>query len=72
MSSYGSYYQDKGSYAPRPSTGSSTAPSNYAQSNYSSRGRSYGSKATVVVHKPSGPTHDPNTSSSAGNSGYYN
>ncbi|KAJ8117988.1 hypothetical protein OPT61_g926 [Boeremia exigua] len=70
MSSYGSsYYPAKA--APRPSTSSTMSSSTYAQSAHSSR--SYGSRpqAVVVVHKPSGPTYDPNTSTSAGNSGYY-
>jgi hypothetical protein len=45
--------------------------SNYAQSAHSSH--SYGGRpqAVVVVHKPSGPIYDPNTSTSAGDSGYY-
>ncbi|KZM19592.1 uncharacterized protein EKO05_0004197 [Ascochyta rabiei] len=70
-SSYGAYYQGKAAYAPRPSTSSTTASSNHAQSAQSSH--SYGGRpqATVVVHKPSGPTYDPNTSTSAGNAGYY-
>ncbi|KAF2632638.1 hypothetical protein BU25DRAFT_487094 [Macroventuria anomochaeta] len=69
-SSYASYYQEKGSYAPRPSTSSTSASSNYAQSAHSSR--SYGSKpATVVIHNGGGPKYDPNNSGSAQNSGYY-
>ncbi|KAF9699204.1 hypothetical protein EKO04_003072 [Ascochyta lentis] len=70
-SSYGSYYQGKGAYAPRPSTSSTTVSSNYAQSAQSSH--SYGGRppATVVIHKPSGPIYDPNTSTSADNSGYH-
>ncbi|KAF3035602.1 hypothetical protein E8E11_001201 [Didymella keratinophila] len=67
-SSYNSYYQDKGAYAPRPSTGSSsTSASNYAQSSSSRR---YGSKPTVKITY-GGPSNDPNTSTSASNSGYY-
>ncbi|KAJ4992676.1 hypothetical protein SVAN01_01722 [Stagonosporopsis vannaccii] len=71
MSSYGSStYQTKGAYAPRLSSSSTMSSTNYAQSAHSSRG--YGSRPqTVVVHKPSGPKYDPNTSTSAGNAGYY-
>ncbi|KAF3045517.1 hypothetical protein E8E12_008972 [Didymella heteroderae] len=71
MSSYGSSsYPAKGANNSRPSTGYSATSSNYAQSGRSSR--SYGGRPqAVVVHKPSGPTYDPNTSTSAGNAGYY-
>ncbi|OSS46195.1 hypothetical protein B5807_08111 [Epicoccum nigrum] len=66
-----SHYQTKGAYAQRPSVKSATISSNYAQSTHSSH--SYGGRpqTVVIVHKPSGPIYDPNTSTSAGDSGYY-
>ncbi|KAF3004102.1 hypothetical protein E8E13_003839 [Curvularia kusanoi] len=61
----------KGAYAPKATVKLVTTPSNCAQSAHSSH--SYGSRAQpVIVHKPSGPINDTNTSTSAGNSGYYN
>ncbi|CAO2657578.1 Nn.00g037040.m01.CDS01 [Neocucurbitaria sp. VM-36] len=72
-SSYGSYAQDKGAYASRPSTSStsySTASSSSLYAN-SSRSHRYNSKPPVI-HNGGGQTNDPNTSTSAPNSGYYN
>ncbi|KAF2691924.1 hypothetical protein K458DRAFT_286316 [Lentithecium fluviatile CBS 122367] len=76
--SYGtSYAQDKGAYAPRSSSSassyhstSSTASSVYAQSARSSRNKGYGNKPPIV-HNGGGQSNDPNTSTSAPNSGYY-
>ncbi|PVI02382.1 hypothetical protein DM02DRAFT_653683 [Periconia macrospinosa] len=77
-SSYGSSYDKGASYAPRPSsttsstyTSSSTSSNLYAHSGYSSRNNRYGSKPQVVVSQ-GGQSNDPNTSTSAPNSGYYN
>ncbi|KAF2794103.1 hypothetical protein K505DRAFT_242840 [Melanomma pulvis-pyrius CBS 109.77] len=81
-SSYGSSYaQDKGaSYAsrsssPRSATSSSTSSSQsystYANSAQSSRNHRYGNKPPVVING-GGQSNDPNTSTSAPNSGYYN
>ncbi|KAF2022252.1 hypothetical protein BU24DRAFT_40737 [Aaosphaeria arxii CBS 175.79] len=52
-------------------TCSSSASSIYANSASStSRGSRYGNKPPVI-HNGGGPSNDPNTSTSAGNAGYY-
>lgn len=85
MSSRGSYssYSKGGNYAPRSSSprsvtssrssaSSSTSNSIYANSGSSARNFRYGSKpGGTVIHNGGGQTNDPNTSTSAGNSGYY-
>ncbi|OCK89887.1 uncharacterized protein K441DRAFT_582019 [Cenococcum geophilum 1.58] len=53
-----------------PSNSSQSIYANSATSSRSNRG--YGSKPTVVIHNGGGQTYDTTTSSSAGNSGYYN
>ncbi|KAF2653533.1 hypothetical protein K491DRAFT_694581, partial [Lophiostoma macrostomum CBS 122681] len=71
--------QDKVGNAARPSSRSSTSTSSsaatqsiYANSAQSSRNYRYGSKpAPVTVHNGGGQSNDPNTSTSAPNSGYY-
>ncbi|KAF2000702.1 hypothetical protein P154DRAFT_522306 [Amniculicola lignicola CBS 123094] len=78
-SSYGSSYgQDtKGfSSSPRSSTSSYSATSSSTRSTYtnsasSSRPNRYSNKPPVV-HNGGGQSNDPNTSTSAPNSGYYN
>ncbi|PSN69895.1 hypothetical protein BS50DRAFT_631862 [Corynespora cassiicola Philippines] len=83
--SYSSAYaQDKGAYAHRSSsprstssrstsssTSSRASSSLYAHSAHSSRNYRYGSKPPVI-HNGGGQSNDPNTSTSASNSGYYN
>ncbi|KAI4956219.1 hypothetical protein J4E91_000430 [Alternaria rosae] len=73
-SSYGSYGQNKGAYASRPSTSSTSysaaSSSLYTNSGSSSRSKTY--KNPPIIHNGGGKINDPNTSTSAPNGGYYN